>query len=304
MPRCARIKSYDSIFHIMVKSIVEAPLFKENTDKDLYLKLVKEYQKQYAFKVYAYCLMDNHGHFIIDANGADISKIMHGINLTYAQAYNKKYKRIGCLFHDRFKSKIVKDDRYIIALSAYIHNNSTDIEEYKKRPSEYQYSSLSTYLGLRVDPYKILDEGFVMRLFGKKKLIARLKYKNLIAFCSDKAVIAEIEFKDEKSEYRSERKILVRNFIANDIINYVAKITNTNVDKIHIKNSKNSLEIKAISIVLMRNLCNYRCKDMCKVIGNISQGRVSKLCSLGIKIIDEKDKYRNVINSFIRLYSA
>lgn len=304
MPRGARIKSYDSIFHIMVKSIVEAPLFKENTDKDLYLKLIKKYQEQYGFKVYGYCLMNNHGHFIIDANGADISKIMHGINLTYARAYNKKYKRIGSLFHDRFKSKIVKNEKYIITLSAYIHNNATDIEGYHKCPSKYEYSSLSVYLGLRIDPYKILEEGFIMQLFGKKKAIARLRYNNLIAFCNDNVISEEIEFIDEKSEYRSERKILVRNFIPKDIINYVAKITNTNSDKIHVKNSKDVLDAKAISIVLMRNLCNYSCKDICKVLGNISQGRVSKLCSIGLAVIDNNTKYNNVISSFIEMYSV
>ena len=62
MPRCARIKSYDSVYHIMIRSINEVPLFIENTDKDTYLSLIKKYQVQYGFKLYSYCLMDNHGH--------------------------------------------------------------------------------------------------------------------------------------------------------------------------------------------------------------------------------------------------
>ncbi|WDC83583.1 transposase [Caloramator sp. mosi_1] len=58
--------------------------------------------------------MDNHAHFIIDANGADISKIMHFINYKYAMWFNKRYSRHGHLFQDRFKSKIVKDERYLL----------------------------------------------------------------------------------------------------------------------------------------------------------------------------------------------
>ena len=57
--------------------------------------------------------MDNHAHLLIDANGADISKVMHGINFSYAMYFNKKYEREGHLFKDRFKSKIVDDDRYL-----------------------------------------------------------------------------------------------------------------------------------------------------------------------------------------------
>lgn len=304
MPRGARVKSFDSIYHIMVKSIVEAPLFKENADKDLYLKLLKKYQELYDFKLYAYCLMNNHGHFIIDANGADISKIMHGINLSYAIAYNKKYKRIGSLFHDRFKSKIVKNIKYIMTLSAYIHNNPVDIDKYKKCPSKYEYSSLSNYLGIKKDLYKILDEGFIMQMFGKNRTAARIKYNNLVAYCRSDATNEDIEFKDEKAEYRSERKILIRNFQDKDIINYVTKLADINPERIYIKYCRSALEAKALIIVLMRNLCNYKCKDICNVIGNITQSRVSRLTTIGISAMDKNNKYKNIISSFVGQFSV
>ncbi|MBU5270437.1 transposase, partial [Clostridium cochlearium] len=89
LPRVRRQKSEDAIYHVMVRSITEVPLFKKHEDKIRYLNKMREYQKQYGFKVYAYCLMTNHGHFIIDSNGADISKIMQGQNLSYAINFNK-----------------------------------------------------------------------------------------------------------------------------------------------------------------------------------------------------------------------
>lgn len=78
MPRMARLKGCDCSYHIMVRSISEVPLFKENSDKDRYLKTLKKYQDVFKFKLYGYCLMNNNAHFIIYANGADISKIMDG----------------------------------------------------------------------------------------------------------------------------------------------------------------------------------------------------------------------------------
>jgi putative transposase len=304
MPRCARIKSEDSVYHIMIRSISEVPLFKENADKELYLYLIRKYQEQYNFKVYAYCLMDNHGHLIIDANGADISKIMHGINFTYAQTFNIRHKRRGTLFQDRFKSKIVKDERYIITLSAYIHNNAKDIIGFKKNPAKYEFSSLSVYLGLRKDPYRIIDQDFILQFFGRNKYEAMINYSRLMSLCNEKAILDHIEFKDEKTEYKSERKILVRNFNVNDIIKYISEITNTNCEKMHIKNSRNTLEAKALSILLMRNLCNYKCSEICRVFGNITQARVSILCNLGAKIIDENVKFNNIISSFIKQFPA
>lgn len=129
MPRIARIKSGTAIYHIMARSISEVKLFRSSDDKKKYMKLIKEYQKLYNFKIYAYCLMDNHLHLIIDANGADISKIMHCINFKYARYFNTVHKRHGHLFQDRFKSKIVLDNEYLIKLSAYIHNNPLDIKQ-------------------------------------------------------------------------------------------------------------------------------------------------------------------------------
>ena len=107
MPRMARVKIVDGKYHVMVRSLKELDLFKEDDDKIKYLSLLKKYQLKFGFQIYAYCLMNNHGHLIIDTCGADISKIMHGINFSYACYFNRKYTRYGPVFQDRFKSKIL-----------------------------------------------------------------------------------------------------------------------------------------------------------------------------------------------------
>jgi REP element-mobilizing transposase RayT len=89
----------------VIRSIKEVKLFADYKDKGKYLCIMKEYQKKNLFKVHTYCLMDNHTHFEIYADGADISKIMHGINFIYARYYNIRHKRYGHLFQDRFTMK-------------------------------------------------------------------------------------------------------------------------------------------------------------------------------------------------------
>ena len=300
MPRNARVKTDDSIFHIMCKSISEVNLFKDDNDKETYLLLVKKYKNLYNFKVYGYCLMDNHSHLMIDANGADISKVMHGINFSYAMYFNRKYDREGHLFKDRFKSKIVKNERYLKVLSIYMHNNPTSIGEYKNCPEKYAFSSLAIFLAKRCDSFKLVDYGFIMNFFGDNIKKARKNYYNLIFKCNKEKLKQETEFEDEKTEYKSGRKIIVRNFKSKDIIEYIS--SKMNISKIHLytKYSRKLVQAKALTVVLMRSLCNLKCSDICSVLGNITQARVSRLSTIGIELIGTEEKYENIIEDFIK----
>lgn len=69
MPRTARIKSEDSIHHIMIRGVGNIKLYKDNNDKDKCLETIRRYQVKFGFKVYTYCLMDTHWHIIIDSFG-------------------------------------------------------------------------------------------------------------------------------------------------------------------------------------------------------------------------------------------
>ena len=296
MPRAARVKTDESIFHIMCKSISEVTLFKDDNDKRQYLLFIKKYKTIHNFKLYGYCLMDNHAHLMIDANGCDISKIMHGINFSYAMYFNRKYAREGHLFKDRFKSKIVYNDRYLRTLSLYMHNNPTDILEYKDCPEKYIFSSLSIFLGKIPDSFKLVDYVFVMSLFGNSLKSARKNYYNLLFRCNGEKLKQEVEFEDEITDYNNGRKILVRNFKSDDILEFVA--SRMNISKIHFytKYSRKFVNAKALAVVLMRSLCNFKSKDISNTLGNITQARVSRLSTIGIELIGTEEKYQNIID--------
>jgi putative transposase len=304
LPRAARVKLQDAIYHVMARSISEIDMFKEDIDKKKYLALVKKYQELYKFRVYGYCLMSNHLHFIIDANGSDISKVMHSINFSYAQYFNRTHNRRGHLFQDRFKSKIITDDKYLIVASAYVHNNPMDISNYKNCPEKYEFSSLSIYLGLRQDPYELVDNRFIKGLFGKSKKAAREKYKRFIFKCNDKNFKEEIEFENEETEYRSERKILVRDYRAETIIDFICNKMSISKRALSMKWSRKLVEAKALLIVLMRSLCNFRCSTICNILGNITQTRVSVLSSIGIELIMNDKRYLDFIDEFINYNSS
>lgn len=300
MPRTARDKTNKSVFHVMCRSISEVDLLKTREDKLKYIELIKKYQEIYLFKVYGYCLMDNHIHLMIDTNGSDISRIMHSINFSYAQYFNRTHKRHGHLFQDRFKSKIIKDDGYLFATSAYIHNNPTDIKGYGNCPEKFEFSSLKVYLGICQDPYGLVSSSFVLSLFGDNFKVARERYMKFVYKCSTIKFKEDMEFENEKTEYKSERKILARITTPKDVIDYIASKMNVLAIRLQTKHFREVVEAKALLVLLMRSMCNYKCSDICKTLGNITQGRVSSLSSLGVRLIETNEKYRSIIEEFIK----
>lgn len=299
MPRCARLKAPACTYHIMVRSISEVALYKEDIDKEKYLKILKKYQDLFLFKVYAYCIMNNHAHFIIYANGADISKIMHGINQSYAQYYNRKYGRHGHLFQDRFKSKIVKDESYLISLSGYIHNNPSDIYEYSEHVEKYPYSSLGIYLGINKDVFGIIDSAFILKLFSKEIIRGRKLYSQFISSCTDINNLPEVEFANDITEYRSQKSIIIREYNNDDIASYISEKMGFKKMAVNIKGCRNITLTRALYVVFMRSFCDMKYKEICKVVGNITQSRASKLCSIGIDNMQTNEKYRKIMIELI-----
>ena len=300
MPRMAREKSFDSIYHIMVRSISEVNLYKDEKDKLKYIDYMKKAQDQFEFKLYAYCLMDNHAHFVIDANGADISKIMHFINYKYAIYFNKRHERHGHLFQDRFKSKIVKDDRYLFALTAYVHYNATDLPGYEAEPENYRFSSLGVYLGLKHDEFELMDEHFVLSLFSLHEARARGKYRDFIFKVKTMIDVEREEFKHEPTEYRSMRTILVRDISPDRIIELIAQRFDIDKLMLKLKRTKNTKEAKAVLCFVLRKFCDLKCADICRILGSVGQSTVSKLCSMGLELI-KQERYRGIVEQILVL---
>lgn len=302
MPRVARIKNENGIYHIMVRSISDIPLFKDNEDKNKYLELIKKYKLTYIFKVYAYCLMTTHAHIAIDCCGADISKIVKSINQCYVAYFNKKYNRHGHLFQDRFKSKLVDNDKYLLALTAYIHNNPKDISNDKRSILKYRYSSLGIYLRLATDTFDILDLDYILSHFSMNKKRARKVYFEFVDKLSNITEKIDIEFKEEGSESRNQRTILLRNINPIKVIDFISKYTKTDFN-IHIKFTHKNTDLKALSILVMRSLCNYSLKEIGNFIGNMTASNLWRLSNKGYLLLTSNITYLTLIDDIISHFS-
>lgn len=171
MGRRPRIEYYGAIYHIIQRGNDRLPVFKQDKDKVVLLEILSEAKEIYDFKIYAYAIMNNHYHFLIQTFNIPISTIMHNINTRYAKYYNRKMDRTGPVFEDRYKGILVQDESYFLTLIRYIHNNPVAANICNSM-EEYKWSSDIFYrmnIGNMVD----IDELLEMLSWDRKKAIEK-----------------------------------------------------------------------------------------------------------------------------------
>lgn len=145
MPRRKRELSKLNQYHLISRGINKSPIFLDEQDLKVFVSILKNKAQKLNVSIYAYCLMKNHYHILAGSFNNNLSVFMQMIGTTYALYFNNKYKRIGSLFQDRFKSEPVNDEKYFITLIRYIHQNPEKAKIGKT--ITYKWSSIKAYLG-------------------------------------------------------------------------------------------------------------------------------------------------------------
>ncbi len=109
--------------HVINRGVNRCDVFNNNTDKDTFLQIINKAATVETVVIHDYCLMDNHYHLMIETQEDNLSTFMRTINANYAKYFNKKYKRSGHLWQDRYKSKYITSENYLYTLIRYIENN-------------------------------------------------------------------------------------------------------------------------------------------------------------------------------------
>jgi len=164
MPRQARKKSKSGMYHIMLRRINHKILFEDDEDKEKFLDTIKQYKQKSEYEIFGYYLMNNHVHLVMKEGTELLENTMKRIGVSYVFWYNWKYKRSGHLFQDRFKSEPIEDDKYLLTVLKYIHQNPIKagiVEELSK----YRWSSYIEY----VSTPRIVDRSFVLGIFSNNE---------------------------------------------------------------------------------------------------------------------------------------
>jgi len=143
MPRQARRLSESGYLHIIVRGIGRQAIFEEREDYLRYLSTLERFCRETGVKVLAWCLMENHVHLLVQDERGQTPLLMKKLGVSYSHYFNKKYKRCGHLFQDRYLSEAVEDEAYLLMVFRYILNNPKKAGICEAR--EYEWSSYGQY---------------------------------------------------------------------------------------------------------------------------------------------------------------
>jgi REP element-mobilizing transposase RayT len=150
-----------AFYHVICRGNQRQVIFRSDADRKYYLERIEEYRQRYGFNVYAYVLMSNHVHLLIQTGEVALSRIMQGLQLKYTRYYNRKYKKVGHLFQGRYKAILCDRQAYLLELVRYLHLNPSRTRT-PMDPWKYQWSSHAAYLGksgsVRIDTSAVLGE--------------------------------------------------------------------------------------------------------------------------------------------------
>jgi len=288
MARKPRVHFENALYHVICRGNNKEGVFLNEEDKKEYLDVIKRYKNKYNFRVYAYCIMDNHAHMLIEVEYTPLSKIMQGIQQVYTLKYNKKNSRSGHVFEQRYKSILCDKENYLLALIKYIHENP-----WKAGLTEglnYKWSSHQNYINRKIS--NLVDVDNILMLFSENKAKAILFYMNFMNKEQQIENAKEYEYREmleEDIEKAEEQKALD----VEEIIYKVCKIVDLNIEEIVAKKRTQGLvDARKAIIILAKRYTNLTHKEMAKKL-NLSESTISNIISNG-----EKGRLREIIIKF------
>ena len=219
MPRKPRYLSNKKYFHVMTQGVNKSYILDNEIDIKHYIKTMYKIKSKYSLDIIAYCIMNNHTHMLINTEKVEVlSQFMQRINTIYAQYYNYKYKRVGHLFRDRFKTQEIYDENQLLNCIKYIFNNPVKAGMCS-HASEYPYSNYFNVGEFEEKDYdflelynnqdekcKIVVEDFLKRnKINKDELMdSNLKLKTLVDVATNVYKISHLKLAKELSvsEYK------------------------------------------------------------------------------------------------------
>mgnify|MGYP000944524667 CR=1 FL=1 len=146
MPRRARVVFEGVVHHITQRGNYRQNVFEDDSDKSKYIEFIREYSEKYGMKIYAYCLMSNHVHFIAAPVKEDsLAMTFKYSNMRYSSYFNRKNKRSGHLWQGRFYSCPLQFEHALEALR-YVERNPVRARMVEL-PWEYEWSSAREHVG-------------------------------------------------------------------------------------------------------------------------------------------------------------
>jgi len=186
MPRLARIVGVGLPHHITQRGNYRQNIFNSDDDRQQYLRWISEYGDKHGLLVLAYCLMDNHVHFIVVPTQMDsLARVFNSAHMRYSQYFNAKHEVSGHLWQGRFFSCVL-DSRRLLAAARYVERNPVRAGLVNS-PEKWKWSSAAAHCS-----GKSLDYGFALASLWECTGTGRAEWKEFLMEADNNSELSDI----------------------------------------------------------------------------------------------------------------
>ncbi|MGD9303857.1 MAG: transposase [Desulfobacterales bacterium] len=180
MPRQARLDAPGTLHHVIVRGIEKRKIVSDNRDRENFVSRMGTIASETGTTIYAWALMINHAHIFLRSSPSGLPQYMRRLLTGYAVSYNRRHRRHGHLFQNRYKSIVCEEEPYFKQLVRYIHLNPLRaklIESFSKL-NNYRWCGHAIVLGRLTNDWQ--DRDYVLKCFGSKEAEAKKAYGEFI----------------------------------------------------------------------------------------------------------------------------
>lgn len=178
MARRPRIHVPGGLYHVIGRGNRRQVIFRGRQDYGGYLRRLEEGLQRTGTRCFAFVLMPNHVHLLLEAGQAPLARLMQGLQQGYTQEFNRRHGLIGHVFAGRYKAVLCDRDAYLLELVRYLHLNPVRAK-LAEDPADYHWSSHRAYLGRKWIPW--LSTEPVLGIFHSERRVAGRAYARFIA---------------------------------------------------------------------------------------------------------------------------
>jgi putative transposase len=177
MPRKARIDAPGAVHHIIARGIERRLIFFDDQDRETFIDRLGGLVQDTHTACFAWALIPNHFHLLLRTGDVPVATLMRRLLTGYAIGFNRRHRRSGHLFQNRYKSILCEEDVYLKALVRYIHLNPLRARMVKdiKTLDQYRFAGHSCLMGRRINSWQSVDE--VLAFFSEQLSLARRRYR-------------------------------------------------------------------------------------------------------------------------------
>ena len=177
MPRPLRIFDPGSLVHVISRASQGEAIFSEAEERGLFVKRLAQQAHAWDGRIYAYVVMGNHFHLLLEVGKQPLQTLMHPLLTWYSGRYNWQHDRRGHVFQGRYQTVLLQREAHLLELVRYLHLNPVRAGLVRS-PEEYTWSSHSAYCAGSGHGWLAVEQA--LRVFSDDRRSAIRQYREFV----------------------------------------------------------------------------------------------------------------------------